>query len=120
MLPISHAQKKRQNWKVLESMLNGVDVHVKYAINTLNVVSLTARIAELKKLGFSIDWRWEITTHSRYKVYFIKDKATAQTLYQDILSGNNPQKRTKPTKSAKNKAKTKQRNHKTSNKPQGE
>lgn len=61
MLPITHAHKNRQNWRVLACLLDGIDVHVKYAVNTLNIISLTSRIAELRKMGFIIDWRWEIT-----------------------------------------------------------
>lgn len=88
MLPISHSQKSHQAIQVLQAMLDGVEVHIKYAINTMNIASLSARIAELKKLGFIIDWRWQNSTNSRYKVYFIKDKTTAHKQYQELLGGN--------------------------------
>lgn len=106
MLPITHAHKNRQNWRVLACLLDGIDVHVKYAVNTLNIISLTSRIAELRKMGFIIDWRWEITPNSRYKIYFIKDKEKAKTLYHDIITGNSPQKTATPAKAPKDKATT--------------
>lgn len=87
MLPISHNQKSHQAMQVLQAMLDGVEVHIKYAINTMNIASLSARIAELKKMGFVIDWRWQNSPNSRYKVYFIKDKTTAKQRYQEILDG---------------------------------
>lgn len=104
MLPITHAHKNRQNWRVLACLLDGIDVHVKYAVNTLNIISLTSRIAELRKMGFIIDWRWEITPNSRYKIYFIKDKEKAKALYHDIITGNSPQKTATPAKAPKDKA----------------
>ncbi|MFA9487187.1 MULTISPECIES: helix-turn-helix domain-containing protein, partial [unclassified Moraxella] len=120
MLPISHNQKSHQAMQVLQAMLDGVEVHIKYAINTMNIASLSARIAELKKMGFVIDWRWEISPNSRYKVYFIKDKTTAKQRYQEILNGTASihqvvaQARTAKPKTTK--AKTKRQNN---GKPQG-
>ncbi|KDN25167.1 hypothetical protein MBO_05139 [Moraxella bovoculi 237] len=121
MLPISHNQKSHQAIQVLQAMLDGVEVHIKYAINTMNIASLSARIAELKKMGFVIDWRWQNSPNSRYKVYFIKDKTTAKQRYQEILDGTASiyqvvaqAQQTKPETT--NKPKTKRRNN---GKPQG-
>lgn len=121
MLPISHNQKSHQAMQVLQAMLDGVEVHIKYAINTMNIASLSARIAELKKMGFVIDWRWQNSPNSRYKVYFIKDKTTAKQRYQEILDGTASiyqvvaQARTAKPKTT-NKPKTKRQNN---GKPQG-
>lgn len=121
MLPISHSQKSHQAIQVLQAMLDGVEVHIKYAINTMNIASLSARIAELKKMGFVIDWRWQNSPNSRYKVYFIKDKTTAKQRYQEILDGTASiyqvvaqAQQTKPETT--NKPKTKRQNN---GKPQG-
>lgn len=121
MLPISHNQKSHQAIQVLQAMLDGVEVHIKYAINTMNIASLSARIAELKKMGFVIDWRWQNSPNSRYKVYFIKDKTTAKQRYQEILDGTASiyqvvaqAQQTKPETT--NKPKTKRQNN---GKPQG-
>ncbi|UNU72906.1 hypothetical protein LU293_07365 [Moraxella nasovis] len=97
MIPITHAHKNRQKWQVLQAMLDGDGVHVLYAVNVLNVVSLSSRIAELKKLGFIIDWQWHETENSRFKRYFIKDKVKAMALREEIL--NKP--KTKTTKKGK-------------------